>query len=240
MRDMRANALPILEAAGVDLVLTGHSHDYERTCLLDSHYGPSWTLAPYMKLNPLDGRPNGNGAYLKPVGVKVPHSGEVAVVAGSGSQTSGGPLNHPAMVASLNVLGSMVLDVVGNRLDARFISSSGAVLDSFAIIKNGPVGVDDPAPAAAGLRLGPGLPNPFTLDTHLSFVLEHAGRVRLTLHDANGRRVATLVDGWQEAGVHEARWDGRDGSGRMMPTGVYLATLDAEGRRVTRKLARVR
>ncbi len=37
--DMRQNALPILEAGGVDLVLTGHSHSYERSYLLDGHYG---------------------------------------------------------------------------------------------------------------------------------------------------------------------------------------------------------
>ena len=36
---MRQNALPILEADGVDLVLTGHSHSYERSFLLDGHYG---------------------------------------------------------------------------------------------------------------------------------------------------------------------------------------------------------
>lgn len=31
MRDMRENIVPILEAHGVDLVLTGHSHSYERS-----------------------------------------------------------------------------------------------------------------------------------------------------------------------------------------------------------------
>ena len=35
-----------LEDAGVDLVLTGHSHSYERSFLLDGHYGPSWTFGP--------------------------------------------------------------------------------------------------------------------------------------------------------------------------------------------------
>lgn len=45
MTQMRTNALPILEAGGVDLVLTGHSHSYERSFLLDGHYGVSSTLA---------------------------------------------------------------------------------------------------------------------------------------------------------------------------------------------------
>ena len=44
--EMRQNALPILEAYGVDLVLTGHSHSYERSFLIDGHYGASSTLRP--------------------------------------------------------------------------------------------------------------------------------------------------------------------------------------------------
>ena len=42
--EMRQNALPILESHGVDLVLSGHSHSYERSFLLDGHYGTSGTL----------------------------------------------------------------------------------------------------------------------------------------------------------------------------------------------------
>ncbi|HMJ64026.1 MAG TPA: metallophosphoesterase family protein, partial [Candidatus Binatia bacterium] len=40
--EMRENVLPILEAFGVDLVLCGHSHVYERSYLLQGHYGFSW------------------------------------------------------------------------------------------------------------------------------------------------------------------------------------------------------
>ncbi len=42
---MRENVLPVLEAAGVDLVLSGHSHSYERSFLIDGHYGPSSTFS---------------------------------------------------------------------------------------------------------------------------------------------------------------------------------------------------
>ncbi len=41
MQDMREHALPLLEAAGVDLVLSGHSHMYERSYLIDCHYDTS-------------------------------------------------------------------------------------------------------------------------------------------------------------------------------------------------------
>lgn len=136
--DMRANALPILEMHGVDLVLTGHSHSYERSFLIDGHYGVSPTLTPWMKRNDGDGRENGDGIYRKPPVDRAPHSGAVYAVAGSSGLTSGGPLDHPAMFVSLNVLGSLVIDVEGNRLDAQFVDSAGAVADSFTIVKEPP------------------------------------------------------------------------------------------------------
>lgn len=47
---MRENALPILEAGGVDLVLNGHSHSYERSFLIDGHYGFSSSWDPQLHL----------------------------------------------------------------------------------------------------------------------------------------------------------------------------------------------
>jgi len=63
---MRQNALPILENYGVDLVLTGHSHSYERSYLLDGHYGFSNTLTSSMIKNSGSGRENGSGVTSKP------------------------------------------------------------------------------------------------------------------------------------------------------------------------------
>lgn len=136
--EMRQNALPILEDYGVDLVLTGHSHSYERSFLLDGHYGASGTLSGAMILNGGDGDSAGNGAYEKATLPAAGHEGAVYVVAGSSGQTSGGPLDHPAMFTSLNTLGSLLLDVDRNVLDARFLDDTASVLDSFRIVKGGP------------------------------------------------------------------------------------------------------
>jgi hypothetical protein len=240
MRDMRVNALPVLEAGGVDLVLTGHSHSYERSSLLDGHYGLSTTLAPSMVLDGGDGRPDGDGAYVKYGAGAIAHAGAVHAVAGSSSQTSGGTLDHPVMVTSLNLAGSVVVDVRGDTLDARFLGTTAAVLDSFRIVKPGPLSVPG-GPAVAGeLRLGPGLPNPFARDLRIGYTLARAGRVRLEVHDLAGRRLASLADGWRDAGAHEARWDGRDAGGRVLGPGVFLAVLEAHGRRVSRKISFVR
>jgi hypothetical protein len=146
MEEMRANFLPILEAGGVDLVLTGHSHCYERSYLLDGHYGRSGTLTPAMKKNAGSGRPAGSGAYLKPLTGPRDHFGAVYAVAGSsgqatrwtgGSTAPANPTPHPAMYVSLLQLGSLVLDVNGTRLDATFLRENSSTPDTFTMIKQG-------------------------------------------------------------------------------------------------------
>ncbi|HUR28487.1 MAG TPA: metallophosphoesterase, partial [Planctomycetota bacterium] len=130
--EMRENFLPLLEAHGVDLVLCGHSHDYERSFLLDGHYGDSTTFATSMKKDLGDGNPANDGAYNKIAG---PNRGAVYCVAGSSGKTGGdGLLDHPAMRVAMYRLGSLVLDVAGGRLEGRFLDSTGVIVDRFVLL----------------------------------------------------------------------------------------------------------
>ena len=162
IREMREIALPILESAGVDLVLSGHSHTYERSFLLDGHYGTSNTLTDAMKIDDGDGRVEGDGAYRKTPDVNADsHAGTVYLVPSTGGDVRNGTLDHPVMVESFAINGSMVIDVSGDRLDAKFIDSdpiNPSVRDHFTIVKTfarGPVGPtqqpiqDDPYPDQA-------------------------------------------------------------------------------------------
>lgn len=143
--DMRENVLPILEDYGVDLVLSGHSHSYERSFLLDGHYGKSSTLTSGMTLDGGSGREDGDGSYVKPFDGTTPHEGAVYTVAGSsGKVSSEGSLDHPAMFIGLRSLGSVVLEVHGQRLDAAFIDGGGTVRDWFTI-EHGPIDTTAPA-----------------------------------------------------------------------------------------------
>jgi len=128
--EMREHALPILESYGVDLVLAGHSHSYERSFLLNGHYGPSDTLVPEMIKDNGDGRPEGSGAYAKPGS-----EGAVYIVAGSSGWVFPGEFNHPVMYTSLLEMGSLVLDVHGHVMDVKFLRDNGSIGDSFTMIK---------------------------------------------------------------------------------------------------------
>jgi 3',5'-cyclic AMP phosphodiesterase CpdA len=133
--EMRENIIPVLEAGGVDVVLSGHSHSYERSFLMDGHYGKSATFNDSFKKSAGDGRVDGQGPYRKSLAGPAPHSGTVYVVAGSSGKISGGKLNHPAMLISTNELGSLILDINTNRLDVSFLTSKGVVKDHFTMIK---------------------------------------------------------------------------------------------------------
>ncbi|MFQ5637753.1 MAG: phytase [bacterium] len=169
--EMREHALPLLEDAGVDLVLGGHSHSYERSFLVDRHYGKSWTLADSMIVDGGNGHIDGDGAYHKQTLGSAPHEGAVFIVAGSSGKIQGGSgFNHPVMVTSLKVLGSLVIDILGNQLDAKFLDKDGVIEDYFTITK----GAEPTAPATKLINIsgegqsalaGSPLPQPFVVET---------------------------------------------------------------------------
>ena len=92
----------------------------------------------------------------------------------------------------------------------------------------GSVSAVEQLPPVSNLKLM-SAPNPFNPRTTVSFSLETAGHVRLSVFDVAGRRVADLVDGTRPAGDNEVVWDGRDSGGRECASGVFLLRLEAGG-----------
>ena len=80
-------------------------------------------------------------------------------------------------------------------------------------------------------------PNPFNSDTVIRFALPESGEAELSVFNLAGQRVATLAQGARQAGTYTVRWDGWDGDGRELASGVYLYRLEAGEQQVeTRKL----
>jgi len=88
--------------------------------------------------------------------------------------------------------------------------------------------------------LHPASPNPFNPQTTLRFRIAVEGPVELAIHDAAGRRVATLVSGVMSAGEHAVLWSGRDTQGRRVASGVYYSRLVAGNQTQVRSLALVK
>ncbi|HPN75461.1 MAG TPA: T9SS type A sorting domain-containing protein [Candidatus Marinimicrobia bacterium] len=73
-------------------------------------------------------------------------------------------------------------------------------------------------------------PNPFNSSTTIKYHLAETGDVRLSVFDLSGRLVAELFKGRQPAGDYHYLW-----SGDNLPSGVYLLSLQAGGKRVIQK-----
>ena len=132
---MREKVLPILEAGGADLVLTGHSHMYERSFLLRCHYGMSTTLQATMLRDKTDGTAT---PYKKPG--RDGFSGTVYTMIGSSSKQDHGDLDHPVMAVSLAEAGSVVVDIDDKLMTVRFINRRGQLADRFSILKTAGTG----------------------------------------------------------------------------------------------------
>jgi acid phosphatase type 7 len=139
MKAMREKIIPVLESFDVDLVVCGHSHVYERSYLINGHYGLS---SSFDTLTMLKDSSNGNyiqgNPYIKDTD-STNDEGTIYVVCGNGgSSTPAAPLTHPIMAfndGSAVAYGSFIMDIYKNRLDGKYLTSSGIIMDDFTLLK---------------------------------------------------------------------------------------------------------
>ena len=121
---------PILEAGGVDIVMHGHSHVYERTLPVVGFTGPTaaWTNASVPGnatfVATLTTGSTGIQTQTKAAGVTA-MSGTTYVVAGSGGQLGTGKLNLPHRVVSLSQSISCGLDFTQLTMTLTCINATG-------------------------------------------------------------------------------------------------------------------
>jgi hypothetical protein len=128
--------------------------------------------------------------------------------------------------------------VGGKAVHARIMGSGGRL---YCFDSTDPTGIDDPeihVPGACVLLQN--RPNPLNPLTTLTYFLAAPGHVRLAIYDVEGRLVATVVDDSEPRGRGSAVWNGRDGSGEAVASGVYFARLESGGGVDTRKITLIR
>lgn len=97
------------------------------------------------------------------------------------------------------------------------------------------------APPAGSLRLEPSIPNPFRDATAIQVAIEGAGvPIRVDIIDVSGRVVRRFEERSEGTGTVAILWDGRDGSGRLAPSGVYVCRVEGNGKVATGRLVLVR
>ena len=86
---------------------------------------------------------------------------------------------------------------------------------------------DENAQRPTTYALAQNFPNPFNPSTIIRYDLPEAGPVALTVFDINGREVARLVNGVQQAGSYEVRFDASNARAGGIASGVYFYTVRA-------------
>lgn len=134
MTRTRENLLPVLEKAGVDLVIAGHSHVYERSHLLRCHYGLSKSFTNNMIVD--KGVVNKDiREYKKAASFSSGKTGTMYMVLGSSGEGNKRGIEHPALPFASARAGSVVLDIDGSTLTSRYITANGSVEDIFRMTK---------------------------------------------------------------------------------------------------------
>jgi 3',5'-cyclic AMP phosphodiesterase CpdA len=139
MAKIRENFTPILEELGVDLVLCGHSHVYERTKMIKGYTGKEADYDVKYELSSSTGLYDGSKNSSPYIKSSKNNQGTVYVVSGSSGALGGAQPNYPhnAMYYSNNqVGGSLMLEVQGNQLDLKWITSEGKIGDHFTMMKD--------------------------------------------------------------------------------------------------------
>jgi hypothetical protein len=144
---------------------------------------------------------------------------------------------YPNIVAAEALHHFCAIEIAGGFLSFAAISADGDTLDRFVLTD--PL-VDVGSGPETGAYLCQNVPNPFAGSTKIAFTLGENAHVRLRVFDAAGRLVRTLIDDVRRADRYVEVWDGVDGEGRRVPSGMYFYELDLPGREAVRKMLLVR
>jgi len=219
---MRQTFLPVLENYSVDLVLSGHSHDYERSYLLHGHYGTSSTFDTSVVVDQGGGEPPDFYTKVPPF-----YEGAVYAVVGCGGeiQTIQPDWPHPAMFYSTNTdFGSMVIVVHGDTLEAKLLLMSDSIADHFAIVKTLSVGFEENEKKISFSVY----PNPAGKKLFISYYSKQPSPVTIMISNIAG----DLISSWSEKSVQSYL---KQVDISHFPAGAYFVQLISGDQSVVRK-----
>ena len=141
--------------------------------------------------------------------------------------------DHREILAALDLVTDgevKVLTLTGMTYDSIPIMGQDCVV----IIHKGAAKLSAETPTEFSLSTN--YPNPFNPETNISFTLPERTQVTLIIYNILGGRVKTLVNRDMEAGIHTIHWDGADGSGNSIASGIYFYKLSAGDFTATKKM----
>jgi photosystem II stability/assembly factor-like uncharacterized protein len=119
---------------------------------------------------------------------------------------------------------------VNNVVYGYAVSSTGTVIklvDTVQIL----TGMNTNTEAPSAYKLDQNYPNPFNPSTNIGYSVPKSSHVNISVYDALGRKVETLIDEKKDAGNYEAQWNASKYS-----SGLYFYKMQTEGYTETKKM----
>lgn len=179
--------------------------------------------------------------------VDVPHEITWDIPEGSNLDLLRLSASYDAM-ASWQTLSDLPGDATSFLWDAPAAPAQGLylMLDAYSngvlvgTTTTGPLSIEISTDVASGpptaVTLRAASPNPFNPRTTIRYYLPRPAMVDLRIYDLRGKLIRRLATGARAAGEHAVEWNAQDAAGQQVHSGVYLAVLEAEGRRLSQKL----
>jgi subtilisin family serine protease len=157
----------------------------------------------------------------------------------AGTVTSPGDVSHVTATGPCNLAvhesDTVVFAIIGGADWEAFMVSGIRAEQKYNDLPTD-VDNDDISQLPGAFELHQNYPNPFNPTTTISFTIGQAGEVRIEIFDILGRNVRTLLDRRLPAGEHALDWDGTDGNGDPLASGLYLCRVRHNGSSQTRKM----
>lgn len=241
MKAMREKVIPLLEKYGVDLVLCGHSHVYERSYLINKHYGYSNTFdRNTMLIDSTSGNPDSNRTYIKYTYGNNKNKGTVyAVVGNSGKSEAENGLMHPVMYkkyAENGGVGSMILEIKENTLTATYYKSNGECFDKFRILKQDSTSISTGINNHKTITNLSVYPNPFNNTVIVEFNAAEIKPTAIAIQNISGQLIVETI------------WAGNSNMGKNkielnhlhdLPKGEYIITIKQNDDIISEKILKL-
>ncbi|HDK36281.1 MAG TPA: T9SS type A sorting domain-containing protein, partial [Bacteroidetes bacterium] len=152
-------------------------------------------------------------------------NGVVHITTGGGAPLYTPNKNYPHIVTVAKAHHFCKIEINDKLLTFAAVTTQGTVIDTFAL--NAPTHVDDSRGEVIPqkFKLYPAFPNPFNPGTNISFSMTNASEITLNIYNINGEAVRTLINGKMAPGFHRFSWNGINGSGKAVPSGIYIYRL---------------
>lgn len=96
--------------------------------------------------------------------------------------------------------------------------------------------IDEKLSNNAKLDLQDIYPNPFSVSTNISVIIEQDTEVKLSIYNTNGQLIKTIFQGSLPEGKHTFEWDGTNGNNQSMNIGTYIFRLHSQDMEISKKI----